>query len=216
MNGRDFSIEDALSVGWNLFKANWMLLIGVAIVVAIVAGIPQAIGQAAQGNREPGLFQYLMSLLGALLQTVFSLGVVHIALKLVSGQSAEFGDLFGRMSVLVNYILAAIVFSVAVTVGLVLCIVPGIYLAIRWGLFTYFIVDDGLGPIEALQRSWATTNGATLKLFLLGLVFFLINLVGFLACFVGVLVSYPVTYLAGARVYRQLREQAGFGPPALA
>lgn len=212
---RDFSIEHALSVGWRTFEGNLGLLIGVAIVVIVVTAIPQGISAAARQNDSNSLLATLMSLVASILQLILSLGVVHIVLKLISGQQAEIGDLFGRMSQLLSYIVAAILVGLAVVVGLFLLIVPGIYLALRMGLFVYFIVDDGAGPIAAIQRSWDATSGVTLKLFVMMVVFILINILGLIPCFLGLLITYPVTYLAHAAVYRTLREQAGFGPPAL-
>jgi uncharacterized membrane protein len=212
---RSFSIEHALGVGWNTFKAHWALLIGLAAAVLILGNLPQGLGNAAQGPREPGGFQLLMGLLSLVLQAVLSLGVTYIALRLVSGQSAEFGDLFARVSLVLNYLIASFLFGIVVAVGLILLIVPGIFFAAKLSFFPYFVVDDGAGPIDALQRSWALTNGVTLKVILFGIVLLLINFVGLLALGIGVLVTYPVSYLAHAYVYRHVREQAGLGGPAL-
>jgi uncharacterized membrane protein len=215
MMQRNFSIEHAIGVGWNTFKANWALLIGLAVAVLIIGNLPQGLGNVAQRGSQPGVFQFLMGLLSVALQAVLTLGVTYIALRLVSGQSAEFGDLFARVSLALNYLITSFLFGIIVAVGLLLLIVPGIICAAKLSFFPYFVVDDGAGPIDALQRSWSLTNGITLKVLLFGLVLLLINFVGLLALGIGVLVTYPVSYLAHAHVYRQLREQAGLGVPAL-
>ena len=216
MMQRSFSIEHAIGVGWNTFKAHWALLIALAVAVLILGNLPQGLGNAAQRAGEPGGLQLLMGLLSLVLQAVLSLGVTYIALRLVSGQSAEFGDLFARVSLVLNYLIAGFLFGIIVAVGLLLLIVPGLICAAKLSFFPYFVVDDGAGPIDALQRSWSLTNGVTFKVLVFGLVLLLINFVGLLALGLGLLVAYPVSYLAHAYVYRQLREQAGLGSPAVA
>jgi hypothetical protein len=55
-------------------------------------------------------------------------------------------------------IVAAIVFSVAVGIGFVLFLIPGIYL---WGKLQFWlvaVVADDVGGIEALGRSWEVTK----------------------------------------------------------
>jgi uncharacterized membrane protein len=214
MMQRSFSIEHAIGVGWNTFKAHWALLIGLAVAVLIIGNVPQGLGNAAQGGGQPGGFQFLMGLLSVALQAVLTLGVTYIALRLVSGQSAEFGDLFARVSLVLNYLIAGFLLGIIVAVGLLLLIVPGLIFAAKLSFFPYFVVDDGAGPIHALQRSWSLTNGVTFKVLVFGLVLLLINFVGLLALGLGLLVTYPVSYLAHAHVYRELREQAELGVQA--
>ena len=55
------------------------------------------------------------------------------------------------------YLLASILMNMAVSIGLVLLIIPGIYLYLRLALFDFFIILDGSDPFTALQKSWATT-----------------------------------------------------------
>jgi len=70
------------------------------------------------------------------------------------------GDLFSSYPLVINYIIASILYGLMVIVGLIFLIVPGIYLAIKHQFYTYLIVDKGMGPIEAIKESGRITKGA--------------------------------------------------------
>jgi uncharacterized membrane protein len=85
---------------------------------------------------------------------------------------------------------------------------PGIYFAIRFYFFIYFIVDKKAGIIESLKRSWEITKGQAWNLFLFNLVLFGINLLGVICFLIGLLVTLPITGVATAFVYRKLLSQS--------
>ena len=68
----------------------------------------------------------------------------------------------------------------------------------------YLVMDRGLGVTESLKESRRITYGNRLKLLLLGLALVGINIVGFFLLIVGLLVSIPVSMLAGVHAYRTL------------
>jgi hypothetical protein len=76
-----------------------------------------------------------------------------------------------------NLVAGTIVYGLAVAGGLVLLVVPGIFLAVTLFFFNYEIVVEGENAIDALANSYALTAGHRLRLFLLGAIFFLLGLV---------------------------------------
>jgi len=61
-----------------------------------------------------------------------------------------------------NFIIASLFYSVIVSVGLLLLIIPGIIWATRFGYFMYCMIEDPrLGPVEALKRSYNLVKGHT-------------------------------------------------------
>jgi uncharacterized membrane protein len=91
-----------------------------------------------------------------------------------------------------------------VAFGLVLLIVPGIILAIKYVFYDYLIIDKELGPLEALRESSRITGGVKWQLFIFMLLVFLINFAGILFFGVGLLLTIPATTIATAYVYRRL------------
>jgi hypothetical protein len=52
----------------------------------------------------------------------------------------------------------SIVTSVAVALGLLLAVIPGLLLLVRWSVSVPVLLDEELGPYESLQRSWELTG----------------------------------------------------------
>lgn len=134
-----------------------------------------------------------------------SLGVTRIGLNLVSGKDVKVSMLFGEGNKLLRAIGASILFGLMVCLGLILLIVPGIYLALRYGQFLTAIVDRDLGILEAFDYSSSITANNRLLLFGLGLLSILIVLVGFVACGVGLIFTIPVAELGLFVAYRWMQ-----------
>jgi len=64
----------------------------------------------------------------------------------------------------VSMIIASIFVFVAVAVGFVLLIIPGVFLSLCFLLYWYTIAVEDCGPIEGLRRSWDLSRGNRLRL----------------------------------------------------
>jgi uncharacterized membrane protein len=200
-SGNALSVGDAIGYGWNTFKKNPGPLIIIALVVLVLNGALSTVGNNL-GRHAPGLaiaFQFA----GFLVSILLALGLIRVALKVTSGGEAEVSDLFSGDN-FGAYLGASILFGLMVGIGLILCIVPGIIAGVIFGFYGYVIVDRGLGIGDAFSRASEITKGQRGTVFLLALAFFGINLLGALLCGVGLLVSYPVTIVAGGYAYRVL------------
>ncbi|MBA2461160.1 MAG: glycerophosphoryl diester phosphodiesterase membrane domain-containing protein [Actinobacteria bacterium] len=60
---------------------------------------------------------------------------------------------------LLPLLLAGIMAGIGILIGLVLLIVPGLFLLTRWVLVTPAVVLERLGPTDALRRSWDLVKG---------------------------------------------------------
>lgn len=69
-----------------------------------------------------------------------------------------------------NFVIGAIVFSIVVVIGLILLIVPGLFLLVALFFWSVFVAEEGETFIDALQSSWHLTKGYRVRLFLLGIV----------------------------------------------
>lgn len=192
-----------------------MMFIGVVQGVAEVAmgigtgnmGIdntPQYTSPAAVG------VLFILEAISNVILLFLSLGIIRIGLKLVSGEPAEVGMLFGEGSKLLRAIGASILYGLMVSVGLLLLIVPGIYLAIRFGQFQNAIVDRDLGVLDSLAYSSEITTNNRMSLFGLAVLGILIIFAGFIALCIGMIFAIPLTYLAWLTAYRWLQ----YGPIA--
>jgi hypothetical protein len=143
--------------------------------------------------------------LNQLLSLFLSIGLTRIGLNLVSGKPISVGMLFGGGRKLLPMIGGYIIFMAAFVVGLVLLIVPGTYIAMRYGQFFYAIVDRDLSIIDSFKYSSSITTNNRMNLFLLVLLYMAMGLAGILALCIGILFAMPVIWLTGVVAYRWLQ-----------
>ncbi len=88
--------------------------------------------------------------------------------------------------------------------SLILFLIPTLYLWIRFQFFTYLIVNEECGPVEAIKKSYAITEGkgGTLVIFLFLLM--CINLVGIIPLGLGLIFTIPFSLLATGVMFTQL------------
>jgi hypothetical protein len=96
------------------------------------------------------------------------------------------------------------VFALPVSIVITILVV---ILAIKFSLCYYFVIDKGLGPINALKASSMATAGAIDSLAVFGILCCLINMLGVLCFFVGLFATIPTVMVAMAAVYRNLSDQ---------
>ncbi|NQT29220.1 MAG: hypothetical protein HQ596_01480 [Candidatus Saganbacteria bacterium] len=201
-----FSMGDELGFGWNTMKSNFWFFVGFLILMGLVYWIPGAI--ASFFERSAPFLSGLFNLVAWVLYMIASMGLVKLALGYCDSKKGEFSYLFSSYRLFFKYFFGSLLYGLIVLGGLILFIIPGIIWAIMFQFFPYFVVDKGLGPIEALKKSAAITAGAKWTLFLFGILACLINLLGALCLMVGLFVTIPLTLVAYAAVYRKLLNQA--------
>lgn len=195
-----FSISEALQVGWQKTKENIWLWVGILITFGV---INMAFGWIGNEVKE-GLLSWVVSLAGYVVQSLLELGAMAVALKLLDGQPTKFSDVFSQHPQLLQFLIATIVGGVAVVAGLIVFIIPGIYIALRLSQAGFMIVDRKGSGIEALKQSWAVTRGHTLQLLFLSITLAILNVIGALLLFIGLLITIPISTVAAAFVYRKI------------
>ena len=170
-------IGSCFSRAWTLVTGKFWLSIGVCFVCMLVANVPLLLGVA-----QAGMFWFF--------------------LKRIRGEEAKFEDAFAPFSVaFVQTLVAGIICSLLVSVGIMFCIIPGIVLIAVW-LFTWpLLMDKRLDFWPAMEVSrrvlWPNVWGA-LGLLFMGL---LVAFLGYLCLCVGVYVALPVIVAAQAYAY---------------
>jgi len=132
-------------------------------------------------------------------------GLHVMALKSLDGEIPRVGDLFASLERSPAYLLALSIYCLAVSGGLVLLIVPGIYLAVRYCLFAQIITDTSAAALPALRKAAALARGSWASLSALFLIAFLLNIAGMALLGIGLIISFPVSLLAIAGFYRSLQ-----------
>lgn len=152
---------------------------------------------------------FIGNLINILLGCFFSVGFYTSALRISRGVGGVSVDNFLRpLAVYVKFIAVGLIVGVATALGLILFIVPGIYVAIRLACATLYTLDHPeAGIIESIKASWQMTKGHMLELIGLFIVAIFVMLLGYLCCCVGTLVAFPVVILSFTQIYLVLNEQ---------
>ena len=196
-----FMISEVFGTSWKHTKSQIWVLVGLFIGFSILSMIVTLFGMPAQGSIVGRVIVQIVSLL---ISCIFMLGYVKNIFQALDGEEPQFSAYGQQSRKIITYLIANILFSIAVCLGMVLLIIPGIYLYLRLQFFTAFIVEEDCGIIESLQKSWNMTQGQTLPLFLLLLTMIGTAIVGCILFFVGFFVAVPLIYMMQCYTFRKL------------
>lgn len=191
---------------FNQFRKYTSFVIG-AMLTLLVLAIVSRLYFTAQVSDQPDTQAQFVSFLLILIQLFLSLGFIKIMLLLVQDKYVEVADMFNNFRPFLSYFVASFLYGIATLLGILLLVLPGIFVAIRFQFYPYFILEENISSFEALQKSYYLSQNLTLELFLLGVVVVTLNVVGILLFGLGIILTYPLTTMATAVVYKSLIEE---------
>lgn len=205
--------------GWRGFARNAWVLVGFALVYALVIGLLSCLASLVSGRMiEAGaatgsLWLLVPYLLLLLLQVVTHLvghvALLHGGLLAAKGQTFKFTDLFSVSAEIFNLLGFQVFALVAILFGLLAFGIPGIYLAVAYWFGAYVLVDRRVAFLDAMAISRALVTARWFDIAALLLVIGGIGLLGLLACGVGLFATTPLAVCIGAAAYLELSaEQA--------
>jgi hypothetical protein len=222
--GARFTVGAALSYAWAAFKANLgplvilaLVVIGVQLVVGLLR-LLVGLGFESDSSIVVGtaaVLSLLMGVIAFVVGMVVAVGLIRAALAVMDGRTPTPNMIF-QTEGLVTYILAAILFGLGVSVGLVLCIIPGLVLAFLWQFYGYAIVDGHpeVGATSSLGRSFQVVKANVGELLVLWLAFIgiglviglvaVIPLIGWIIGAAAAVIIYPVFALSLAYAWRSM------------
>jgi uncharacterized membrane protein len=123
------------------------------------------------------LAQILVVAYNLLIMSVFRYGADFMYLRYMRDEPGEVVEMFaGFRNNYLNIVLAHLLVVAIVIMGVILLIVPGIVFAVRLSFVPYLVMDKGLEPVQAVEKSWSMTRGhswAIFRLFLLAIPIFI-------------------------------------------
>jgi membrane-anchored glycerophosphoryl diester phosphodiesterase (GDPDase) len=230
-------IGEILSTAFQLYRRYWRTLVAIAAVVVVPLTLVQyGIGRWVRSHGEQLRDQVVVStsfwavasasllaaLVGLLLYQVLTGAITRNIAAEVAGQdlgleqSYRFG--FARLGPI---LVVSILVGLATLLGLILFIIPGIYIGVRLAVSIQALVVEGRRGTEAMRRSWELVGGhwwhTAFTLLVAGLITGVVNAVitapfgsgaWFLqgvAAAVATTVTLPYGALVGVLLYLDLR-----------
>ncbi|MFI0434096.1 MAG: hypothetical protein ACH350_00010 [Parachlamydiaceae bacterium] len=199
MEKKSFSINEAIREGWELTKVNIGFLISYQILLFFLIWL--------FSDTQNGWKLAPVNVIGWLLILLAKMGFYQSALLITKGLKPRFDQFYKNWRLLFTWVIASILFAAMLAIGLSLLIVPGLIIIAMCGFYPFFILDKGVGPIEALQLSAKATKGIRTDVFLLFISCIGLDLLGMLFFGIGILITAPVSLIALTTVYRKITGQ---------
>jgi hypothetical protein len=150
--------QGVLSEAWAMYKAHWQHLLTIALAVYVTVALVTLVLHALLDRWAAGLLAAIVSLVA----TFWLQGALVRAIDDIRDGRADlsFGETFAAVRpMLPAIIVGGVLAGIGVVLGLILLIVPGLYLLTRWILIIPVIVLEGRSAGEAFGRSWELVKG---------------------------------------------------------
>jgi uncharacterized membrane protein len=186
---RDYQIDIRkwLGNGWEIFKAN----AGPSIAFAVLAGICYAV-----------LLQIPFA--GLLIMYPLMAGFIIISLMFYQNKTAEFKNYFGGFRHFLPLLLFTIVSTLFITIGMILLIIPGIYLSIAYVFAPFLIIEKNIDFWPAMEISRKKVNKHFFGMLSFSVVIIVINMVGCIPAFLGLFITIPLTISMITAAYKDI------------
>ena len=183
-----------LGRAWELLKADFWSLVGGFLVLAVIGGMLSLLG----------LIPLLGLLLNVLVAPALGLGATAWFLAHARGQRPSVSLIFSQFPRFGEALALYLVSVILIAIGMLFCLLPGLYLAFAWGAAWGLLADRRGGFWDCLEISRRVLTAHFGWVLLLALVLSLVAASGILLCGVGALVTMPLAYLAYAVAYTRL------------
>ena len=191
------SLDDTIRKTFALYRSGWKVLTALSTLMVALDGVLWAVCLVAivpalkiDGERyaDPeymlkhlGQFYIVIALrvvanllVNSLFMGPMILGVVDVFL----GRSPDFKTCMAEGIPRARALFAVSVMGFfAISLGLMVLIVPGYYLAVRWIFVGQVVVIEGLGAVASFRRSWQLSKGSWCYIFCTALIFYVVVIV---------------------------------------
>lgn len=198
----DWDIGGIFKEAWQLtsgFKATMWGAILIYIGIMIAVSLPfELLGQDSIVMIVVG--QIIISLVTYPLSAAFSM----LGIKRSVGAATNAFMVFDYYSKMLKIFLLYLVMTLLIMVGLVLLIIPGIYLMVAYSLALPLMLEKNLGIWEALETSRKTISRQWFAVFGLYLVMLVLFLLAMLPLGIGLIWMLPFAFIVMGVLYRSL------------
>ncbi len=201
------SVGNAISYGWNKFKDNALIWIGIMLVAAVIQVVLNLIFGGFSTSSDLSDTFTVWRIIGTLVTTVvgylINAALVRGALHEVDGNKPAFGSFFQFTNV-GAIIIASLIVGVLSTIGFILLVIPGLIVVFLTWWTLQFVIDQNQDAVTGIKSSFGIISQNVGPLLLLALALVGINILGAIPCGLGLLVTIPLTIIASTYAYRVL------------
>lgn len=210
--GYDFTIGGLLNEAWQLTKGTKGIIIGGFLIFYVAILVASFVVGAVLGIFSLFSDNLVLIIIGQLLTTIiasavsypFFAGLNMVGIRRAAGQPFSFNEIFSHFGSLVPLLIAAVLMMVLIYLGMILLLIPGIYLAVAYMLAIPLIVERGLSPWQAMEASRKAITQHWFKVFGLFLLLGLIVMVSAIPLGIGLIWTIPLFVMVMGVLYRTI------------
>lgn len=197
-----WTIGEVLNEAWKLkdgFKGTYW---GALLIYIVISMILSAVIQFVAGDSD--VMGFITQVLFVLITYPLMVGLMMIAIKHSVGTPTTASMVFDYYPKTIPIFLTYVLMVVMVVIGLVLLVLPGIYLMFAYALALPLVVDKNMGPWEALEASRKALTPCWFRFVGLCLIAAVVIGLSAIPLFIGWIWTLPFLGLAMAIVYRDI------------
>jgi hypothetical protein len=167
LSQREFRVGGALDKAISVFFRNILPFSLLSFVAWLPAGYLTFASLGLAPEQRAGV-QGLAAIIGLLFQLVAMAAVLQATFQDLRGRQVNMGtSIMHGLKRFFPLIGGVLLIALGAGLGLVLLVIPGIMLIVRWYIFAPVCVVEKLGPLASMKRSAELTEGNRWKLFAL-------------------------------------------------
>jgi uncharacterized membrane protein len=204
-----------LKPSWHAIKLNFITLVEfiiIPLILSLLSTLMPHLLHSTNHSGAPAVISTAINLLSGILSLMFAPGMTYTLLKGTKGERIDFYPAFrAGLTYFWRYLGVTICTTFLIVVGLILLIVPGIFMIRRYFLAPYYLIDRDLGIFETLRTCKSNSKqfgNKVLGVFCVQALFIIILIIPVLGWIAGVILSI-MYYSAPAIRYRQITAASG-------
>jgi hypothetical protein len=209
MNGdHSFSASDIIHEGFQAskgFKGTVWVAIGIIAAISIVVGIIS--GQLGVNQ----LVELLTDTIGAMIIQPMNAGLMMLGVIYTSGQAVKPQQVLDYYERALKIVLLQLLIVLGFLLGLVLLVLPGIYLLVGWSLAKALLLKYDFGIREAMRISLKTVSRQWFRFFGLYIFMTFILILSAIPLAIGLIWTIPMAICAYGRLFNTIFREATTG-----
>jgi len=155
-----FMLKQSLSDSWSFFKNHIVAISIIILPIVVPVDIFAAIYQYFLAGDEFVLTEQLLPMVvGLIAYPIYSVGVVFYIASIISGEHLDTKSLWKLGAQFwLPYIILTILVTMAVILGFILLVIPGLILASRYAFSEFDLLFNQSRPLDAMRSSWNSTK----------------------------------------------------------
>jgi len=210
INGEyDFNIGDVIGEAWKKTDGMkgpfWGAAIIILVIVAVVGAVLGIFTAGLSSGHQPGvLSRLIVQLIITAVAYPLMAGIIMMGIRRSVDLPISFGLAFSYFGFTGTIIVAGLLMTILTTIGYLLLLLPGIYLALAYMLAIPLIVEKKLGAWQAMEASRRAITHHWFKVFFLFILMMLIIGVSMIPLGLGLIWTYPMMINIMGILYRDI------------